>query len=120
MDLDRSSALEHLMREARDLQRRLTEAVSSGVGLGGIAQVLSDITGRPAAIWGACNTAPVCFPPETRPPMRPTAHNASSWNERRTKWIVNSARPVRSVIATNCDDSNESFAKTPVTSQGWK
>jgi sugar diacid utilization regulator len=39
MDPDRSTALGHLMRETLDLQRRLTEAVSSGVGLEGIAEV---------------------------------------------------------------------------------
>jgi hypothetical protein len=97
MDLDRSSALEHLMREARDLQRRLTEAVSSGVGLEGIAQVLADTTRRPAAIWGSGGTAPACFPPETRPPIRPTAHNASSWNDdapfHHQGWLWSAAQP---------------------------
>ena len=97
MELDRTSALEHLMREARDLQRRLTETVSSGVGLEGIAQVLADTTRRPTAIWGAGGTAPACFPPETRPPMRPTAHNASSWSDdapfHHQGWLWSAAQP---------------------------
>src|SRR4029079_12897742 len=71
--------------------------VSSGVGLEGIAAVLAEITGRPAAIWGACGTAPACFPPETRPPMRPTAHNTSSWNEdapfHHQGWLWSASQP---------------------------
>jgi hypothetical protein len=97
MDPERSSALEHLMRETLDVQRRLTEAVSSGVGLEGIAAVLADITGRPAAIWGACGTAPACSPPETLPPMRPTAHTSSTWCDdalfHHQGWLWSAAQP---------------------------
>jgi len=112
MDRDRSSALEHLMREALDVQRRLTEAVSSGVGLEGIADVLAGITSRPAAIWGACGTAPACAPSETRPPMRPTAHTTSSWSDdapfHHHGWLWRAAQPAGPdslvVVGIECAD----------------
>jgi len=118
MDPDRSSALEYVMREARDVQRRLTEAVSSGVGLEGIARVLADVTCRPAAIWGACGMAPACFPPETRPPMRPTAHNTSNWNDdapfHHQGWLWSSAQPAGpdSLVVVGVEDSDDGLIDT--------
>ena len=108
MDPDRSLALEHLMREALDLQRRLTEVASKGVGLEGIARVLSEITDRPAAIWVACGTAPACFPVEVRPPIRPTAHTTSSWSDdapfHHLGWLWSAAQPAGpdSLVVVRC------------------
>jgi hypothetical protein len=118
MDPDRSTALGNLMRETLGLQRRLTEAVSSGVGLEGIAEVLGEITGRRAAIWGACGTAPACFPPETRPPIRPTAHTSSGWNDdapfHHQGWLWNAAQPAGpdSLVVVGVEDPDHSVTET--------
>jgi sugar diacid utilization regulator len=118
MDPDRSSVLEHLMRETLDVQRRLTEAVSSGVGLEGIAKVLADIVGRPVVIWGACGTAPACCPPETRPPMRPTAHTSSSWSDdalfHHQGWIWSAAQPAGpdSLVVVGIEDPDHGVTDT--------
>jgi hypothetical protein len=118
MDPDRSLALEHLMREALDLQRRLTEVASKGVGLEGIARVLSEITDRPAAIWVACGTAPACFPVEVRPPIRPTAHTTSSWSDdapfHHLGWLWSAAQPAGpdSLVVVGVEDSDGGIVPT--------
>ena len=67
MESESSAIVERLVREALAFQRQLTEAVSSGVGLEGIARVLSEIAGRPAVVWGANGVAPAVHPADARP-----------------------------------------------------
>ncbi len=95
MDPESHTSVERLVREALGVQRRLTEAVASGVGLEGIAQILSETAGRPAAVWGGNGMAPAVFPADILPPMRPTPHTTSSWRDdgafRHHAWLWRAA-----------------------------
>ena len=95
MDPESNTSVERLVREALGVQRRLTEAVASGVGLEGIAQILSETAGRPAAVWGGNGMAPAVFPADILPPMRPTPHTTSSWRDdgafRHHAWLWRAA-----------------------------
>jgi hypothetical protein len=62
------------------LQRRLTQAVSAGVGLAGLASVLAELVGRPAVIWAGSSVAVVVSSPDVRPPTRPTPNTTPSWS----------------------------------------
>jgi sugar diacid utilization regulator len=97
MDRESNSTVERLVREALGFQRLLTEAVSSGVGLEGIARILSETANRPAAVWGVNGVAPAVYPAEARPPMRPTPHTTSSWRDdtvfRHHAWLWRATEP---------------------------
>ena len=108
----RLSADEHLVA-AWALQRRLSEAVSGGVGLAGLASVLAELVGRPATIWAACRITPVVSTPDVCPPTRPEPHTTPSWSNERPflheGWLWRMAQPgdSESLVVVGVEDADD-------------
>jgi hypothetical protein len=95
------------------IQRRLTQAVSGGVGLAGLAAVLAELVGGPAAIWAACIVAPVVSSPDVRPPNRPIPHTTRGWSDDAAfvheEWLWRAAQPAgsESLVVVGIANSDE-------------